>query len=87
MMPGAGGDVNTTLPLVFSIISVIPCCSGIFFLLGIVALIFSIQANNAKKTGDMETARGKSKTALIMAIAAIVLGLLQGIGWSIVNNL
>jgi hypothetical protein len=85
MMPGAGGDVNTTLPLIFSIISVLPCCS--FFPLGIVALIFAIQAGNAKKTGDMETARGKAKTSLIMAIVAIALGVIGGGLYSVLMNL
>lgn len=66
MMPGAGGDVNTTVPLVLSILMIFPCgCSG-GILLGIPALIFAIQAGNAKKAGDYETARGKAKVSYIL---------------------
>ena len=75
MGPGMGDDINTTLPLVLSIVAML-CCwgSGIGFILGVVGLVFSIQAGNAKKTGDMETARNKSKTALTVSIIALVLG-------------
>ena len=77
MMPGAGGDVNTTLPLVLNIIATIFCCgSGIAPILGIIGIVFSVQAGSAKKTGDIETARGKAKTSLILAIVAFVIGLI-----------
>ena len=70
MMPGAGGDVNTTLPLILSIVQLVLCCN-VFF--GIPALIFAIQAGSAKKTGDLETARKKVKTAFII----------MGVGWAL----
>lgn len=76
MMPGAGGDINTTLPLILNIVAVVLCC-GISFILGVIGLIFAIQGGNAKKTGDMETARAKAKTSLIMGIAALGVGVLQ----------
>jgi hypothetical protein len=85
MMPGAGGDVNTTLPLILNIVAMIFCC-GLGTILGIVGLIFAIQAGNAKKQGDMETARGKAKTSLILAIVAFVLGLIGGIVSAIIQN-
>ena len=85
MMPGAGGDVNTTLPLILNIIATIFCC-GLGTILGIVGIVFSIQAGNAKKTGDLETARGKAKTALILAIVAYVLGILGGVVSAIIQN-
>ena len=85
MMPGAGGDVNTTLPLILNIVAMIFCC-GLGTILGIVGLIFAIQAGNAKKTGDMETARGKAKTSLILAIVAFVLGLVGGIISFVIQN-
>ncbi len=63
MMPGAGGDVNTTLPLVLAIIALFPCCNLLF---GGIGLAFAIQAGNAKKAGDIEGARSKAKIALIV---------------------
>ena len=63
MMPGAGGDVNTTLPLILAILQMVLCCNLIF---GGITLLFAIQAGNLKKTGDLEGARGKSKTAFIV---------------------
>ena len=72
MMPGPGGDVNTTVPLVLSILSVIPCCNPFF---GIPALVLAILAMNAKKAGDFEGARSKAKISLILAVVAIVLSL------------
>jgi hypothetical protein len=88
MMPGAGGDVNTTLPLVLNIIGIVLCChSGLGLILSIVGLIFAIQAGNAKKTGDLETARGKAKTSLIMAIVTFALGILASIGYAIAQNM
>jgi hypothetical protein len=73
MMPGAGGDVNTTLPLVLAIVSFFVCGGGIFSIIG---LIFAIQAGNMKKVGDMEGARKKAKTSMILTIVGIVLGVL-----------
>ena len=69
MMPGAGGDVNTTLPLVLSIVQLVLCCNLIF---GGISLMFAIQAGNAKKAGDLVTARAKAKTAIIVVIAGAV---------------
>ncbi len=77
MMPGQGGEVNTTLPLVLSIVQTVLCCNPLF---GIIALVFAIQANNAKKTGDVVTAAAKAKTALIIVGVGFVLSLLGGIG-------
>ncbi len=85
MMPGAGGDVNTTLPLIMSIVATIFCC-GLGTILGIIGIVFSIQAGNAKKAGDLETARGKAKTAMILSIVAYVLGILGGVLSAIMNN-
>ena len=67
MMPGAGGDVNTMLPLI----------------LNVVGIVFAVQAGNAKNAGDIETAKGKAKTSLLMAIISVVLAVLGGIGYTI----
>lgn len=77
MMPGAGGDVNTTLPLVLSIVSLF--CCGLGTLLGIGGLVLSIQASNAKKSGDIMTAQQKAKTATILAGIGIALGVIGNI--------
>ncbi len=84
MMPGAGGDVNTTLPLVLSIVSLF--CCGFGTLLGIVGIVLSVQAGNAKKMGDIEGARGKAKTATILAAIGIGLGILSSIVSAIINS-
>jgi hypothetical protein len=76
MMPGAGGDVNTTIPLVLSILMIFPCCNLLF---GIPALVFAIQAGNAKKAGDFETARSKSKVSYIIIGIGMVLSVVIGI--------
>jgi Interferon-induced transmembrane protein len=85
MMPGMGGDVNTTLPLVLNIIGTLLCC-GFGTIPAIIGLVFAIQAGNAKKTGDLETARGKAKTSLILAIVAYVLGIVGGGVGAILQN-
>ena len=80
MMPGAGGDVNTTLPLILNAVGFFVCfntCLGtILFIIG---FIFSIQAGNMKKTGDLDGARAKAKTAMTMAIIGYVLGVVLDI--------
>jgi hypothetical protein len=74
MMPGAGGDVNTTLPLVLAIVQLTLCGCGMG--LGIPALIFAIMAGSAKKTGDLESARKKAKISIILFIVGTVLTIL-----------
>jgi ABC-type Fe3+ transport system permease subunit len=72
MAPGA--DVNTTLPLVLSIVCLACCCLP----LGIGGLVFAMNANNAKKTGDLATAQAKAKTSLILSIIGMVGGVIIG---------
>jgi hypothetical protein len=80
MMPGAGGDVNTTLPMILNIVGFFACGWGcLSAILFIVGFVFSIQAGNMKKAGDVEGARNKSKTAMTMAIIGYVLGVVGGI--------
>jgi hypothetical protein len=80
MMPGAGGDANTVLPLVLSIVSMVFCCGNIGLITGIVGLIFAIQAGGMKTNGDIEGARAKAKLSLIIVgvgmIVSVVLGIL-----------
>ena len=81
MTPGAGGGpVDTTLPLALSIVATLCCWGGLISLpLGIIGIVFSIQAINLQKIGDIEQARNKAKTATIMAGVAMGLGIIGSI--------
>ena len=84
MMPGAGGEVNTTLPLILNIVGALFCggtCVG--FVLAIVGIVFAVQAGNAKNAGDIMTATSKAKTSMLMAIITAVVGLLAGIAYAL----
>jgi hypothetical protein len=84
MMPGAGGDVNTMLPLILNIAGALLCgttCVG--FILAIVGIVFAVQAGNAKNAGDITTAKAKAKTSMLMFIITAVLGVLGGIAYSV----
>ncbi len=96
MMPGMGGDVNTTLPLILSIVAIFPCgcpmCIGT--IMGIVGLVFTIQAMNAKKVGDFATAQSKAKLGLILSGIGVGVGILlwiinmaTGMGQSMMENM
>jgi hypothetical protein len=82
MMPGAGGDVNTTLPLILAIVGFFLCC-GLASILFIIAFVFSLQAGNMKKTGDIDGARAKAKTAMTMNIIGFVVGLVLDILYAV----
>jgi len=84
MMPGAGGDVNTTLPLILNIVGALFCggtCVG--FILAIVGIVFAVQAGNAKGSGDIMTAKAKAKTSMLMFIITAVLGVLGAIAYAL----
>jgi hypothetical protein len=84
MMPGAGGDVNTTLPLILNIVGALFCggtCVG--FILAIVGIVFAVQGGNAKNAGDIATAKAKAKTSMLMFIITAILGVLAGIGYTV----
>lgn len=74
MMPGAGGgDLNTTLPLVLSIVGFFLCCGlpSVFFLIG---FIFTMQANTMRNQGDIAGAMAKRKTAMLMSYIGFGIG-------------
>ena len=84
MMPGAGGDVNTTLPLILNIVGALFCggtCVG--FVLAIVGIVFAVQAGNAKNSGDIMSAKAKAKTSMLMAIITAVIGVLAAIAYTL----
>lgn len=66
-----GEPVNTNLPL--SIVACL-CCNG--FCLGLVAVICSLQANNAVNEGKTAEAREKAEKAKKFAMAAIVVSII-----------
>lgn len=83
MVPGAGGDVNTTLPLILNIVAAILCC-GIGSIVAIVGIVFAVQAGTAKNNGDIETARKKAKLSLILAVVGAVTSIILGIVYWII---
>ena len=86
MMPGAGGDVNTTLPLVLNILATV-LCGGTCFgsIVAIVGIVFAVQAMNARGTGDIATAQAKAKASTTLAIVSFALGLVLYVLFSIVR--
>ena len=73
MGAGGGADVNTTLPLILAIVTMV-CCGCLP--MAIPALIFAIQAGSAKKIGDFATAAKQAKTSLIFAGIGIAFALI-----------
>jgi hypothetical protein len=74
MMPGAGGDVNTTLPIILSVVGFFFCC-GLADILFVIGFVFALQASNLVKTGDIEGGRAKAKSAMTMNIVGFAIGL------------
>ena len=72
MTPGTEGDVNTTLPFVLSIVSTVVCCDPV---LGLPAIVFAIQARNARNRGALDVARKRALVSLVLGGAGIGLGL------------
>jgi hypothetical protein len=76
MTPGSGGDVNTTLPLALSIVSVVVCGNC---LLGIPAIVLAVMAMNARNVGNLEDARSKAKISNILSIVGFALVLVASV--------
>lgn len=72
-----GGGVNTTLPIVLSIIGFVLCFVPSSVLFGI-AFAFSLQANTLLKAGDIAGAQAKKKTAMLLIVVGFVAGGLTG---------
>lgn len=68
-----GGNVNTTLPIVLSILGFVFCCGPSSVIFG-VGFVFAIQANNLLKTGDVAGAQAKARTAMILDIVGFLGG-------------
>ena len=77
MIPGMGGDVNTTTPLLLNVMALILCgASLITSPLSILGIVFAIQAKNAKGIGDLPTARTKAKYSLRFFAGTMAIGVL-----------
>lgn len=77
MMPGAGGDVNTTTPLLLNVIALVMCGATLISApLSITGIVFAIQAKNAKAAGDVVTARTKAKHSTTAFAGAMLIGVL-----------
>ncbi len=80
MTPGGQPEVNTTLPLILNAASALCCFWGVIsFVVAIVGLVFSVQAMNAQKVGDLQHARDKAKLGLILAIVSYVLAAIAAV--------
>ena len=71
-LPPAAANVSVSIPdyLIWAILETVCCCQPF----GIVGIIFSIQANSAKKFGNVNEAMAKSKTAKKFLIWGAILG-------------
>lgn len=75
-MPGAGGDVNTTLPLVLNIVGLLLCwgtCIGA--ILCVFGLTLALQARSLERQGDIDGARKKATVSTRLFVASALLGL------------
>ncbi|KAJ7305015.1 hypothetical protein JRQ81_010779 [Phrynocephalus forsythii] len=70
-MPSSQGDVPSYLGL--SIFTMLCCCLP----LGIAAVIYSSQVDNANSSGDINKASQASRTARTLNIVGIVLGVIM----------
>jgi predicted MFS family arabinose efflux permease len=71
--PAVAKPVNTTLPLVLSIVATV-LCWGVP--LGIPALVLAVQARREKDAGSLASARTRARVAVALSVAAFVGGFL-----------
>lgn len=81
-MPGAGGDVNTTTPLLLNVIALLFCGGTLMSApASIAGIVFAIQAKNAKGAGDVMSARAKAKYSMIAFAGAMLIGIVMLVIW------
>lgn len=71
MVPGSVGEVNTTLPLVLGVASTLGCW-GVGTLTGVVAIVLALLARGQQNIGDVDGARLRARSAVLVAIAGAV---------------
>jgi uncharacterized membrane protein len=76
-------DANMALPLILSVASVFCCTTST--LAGIVGIVLSIQAKNARDQGDLEGARAKARLALVIVIVGFTVSVLVDVLWLVVK--
>jgi hypothetical protein len=82
MMPGAGGDVNTTTPLLLNVIALLMCgATMISAPFSIIGIVFAIQAKGRKDAGDIVAARAKAKQSTMAFAGAMLMGVLLLVLW------
>ena len=85
-MPGAGGDVNTTAPLLLNIFAIVLCGATMITLpVSIAGITFALQAKNARSKGDVVTAKTKAKHSTIAFAATMLFGLALLALWQFVT--
>jgi Interferon-induced transmembrane protein len=67
--PPYDGRINTTLPLVLSVI-----CTIVFGALGVGALVYAANAYTAQNGGDLAKARSSANKAIALSAVGIVVG-------------
>ena len=65
-------EVNTTLPLILSIVVTLLCCLP----LGVVGIVFSAMAMSDKGNGNFAAAKDKAKKAMIFNYIGLAVGVL-----------
>lgn len=64
--------VSATLWIILNILMLLGgCCCTVNGILGLIGLIFAVQANNAGKVGDVVTAQNKLKTSKILFFVSL----------------
>ncbi len=86
MTPGGAPEVNTTRPLIMNLVSAVCLFWGVVsFPIAIVGVVFSVQAMNAQKVGDLSLARAKAKLGTILALVsygvAVVAAIIHWLSW------
>lgn len=86
MMPGAGGDVNTTLPLLLNVMALVMCGATLITApLSITGIVFAIRAKNAIAAGDVTTARSKAKQSRMAFVGTLLIGLVLIVIWQLLT--
>ena len=79
--------VSATLWIILNILMLLGgCCCTVNGILGLIGLIFAVQANNAGKVGDVVTAQKKLKTSKILFFVSLGLLVVSVIVLIILNS-
>lgn len=83
----SAAPVSATLWIILNVLMLLGgCCCTVNGILGLIGLIFAVQANNAGKTGDVVTAQKKLKTSKILFFVSLGLLVVSVIVFIILNS-